>query len=495
MDIDAATVRVDATADDALGTDDVTALATRLRAGEVSATELYAAAVARAHAVEPALNAVATWVGSYARSTPASTGGPGRADDAPLAGIPSVVKDNEDLAGCPTGQGSRAVADRPAPSSSPWVEQMLRLGMVPLAKTTLPEFGLTATTESLRYGATRNPWDPTRSAGGSSGASAALVAAGVVPIAHANDGGGSIRIPAACCGLVGLKPSRGRLVDRPELERLPVRIAVQGVLTRSVRDTALYLAAAERLHRDPRLPPVGHVTAPDPQRLRVGVATDAIHGLPVSGPTVTAAAATRPLLCERLGHHVEETPAPVEDQFGVDFLRYWAFVAFSLRYGGAAVFGRPFDGRATEHVHARARRAVPPQPGAAGPGACAGCADWPATHERGFDRYDVLLSPVLGHEPPPIGHLGPDVALPLPSAPAAALHLVHPAAERHRLTGSLAAAGPDAARSADRRAGGGAVRPGGTACSRWRTSSRRPHPGPPAPAGEAAAFTRPVGSP
>ena len=407
MDIDAATVRVDATADDALGSDDVTALATRLRAGEVSATELYDAAVARAHAVEPALNAVATWVGSYARPTPASTGGPGRADDAPLAGIPSVVKDNEDLAGCPTGQGSRAVADRPAPSSSPWVAQMLRLGMVPLAKTTLPEFGLTATTESLRYGATRNPWDPTRSAGGSSGGSAALVAAGVVPIAHANDGGGSIRIPAACCGLVGLKPSRGRLVDRPELERLPVRIAVQGVLTRSVRDTALYLAAAERMHRDPRLPLVGHVTAPDPQRLRVGVATAAIHGLPVSGPTVTAvldaAAAVRAAGSPRRGD-TRAGRGPVRR--GLPALLGVRRV--QPRYGGAAVFGRPFDGRATEPFTRGLAGLFVRSPERLAP-AVRRLRRLAREHERGFDRYDVLLSPVLGHETPPIGHLGPDV--------------------------------------------------------------------------------------
>ena len=150
------------------------------------------------------------------------------------------------------------------------MEQYLRLGVTPIAKTTLPEFGLTASTESSRFGATRNPWDTGRSAGGSSGGSAALLAAGVVPIAHANDGGGSIRIPAACCGLVGLKPSRGRLVDRPELAKLPVPLTTQGVLTRSVRDTARYYAEAERLHAAPGLPAIGHVEGPGRERLRVG---------------------------------------------------------------------------------------------------------------------------------------------------------------------------------------------------------------------------------
>jgi amidase len=402
VDTDAALARVDATTDDALGTDDATALLRRLAEREVSSTELYEAALARARHVNPALNAVATWTQSYHPATR-----PIPAADAALAGVPTVVKDNEDLADFPSGQGSNAVPDRPAATSSPWVAQMLRLGLVPLAKTTLPEFGLTATTESVRYGATHNPWDVTRSSGGSSGGSAALVAAGAVPIAHANDGGGSIRIPAACCGLVGLKPTRGRLVDRPELERLPVQIAVQGVLTRSVRDTALYLAEAERLHHDARLPPVGHVTGPDPRRLRVGVVTSGILGLPLSAPTV-AAVRDAAVLCERLGHHVEETGPPVDDQFGVDFLRYWAFVAFSLRYGGAAVFGRPFDGRRTEPftrglagLFVRSPERLPP--------AVRRLRRLAREHERGFDRYDVLLSPVLGHETPPIGHLAPDV--------------------------------------------------------------------------------------
>jgi Asp-tRNA(Asn)/Glu-tRNA(Gln) amidotransferase A subunit family amidase len=166
-------------------------------------------------AVNSELNAVVC----DAHVAPAVTG--------PFAGIPSALKDNEDLAGLPTLHGSWAPADTPATKTSPWIAQYLALGLEPIAKTTLPEFGLTASTESSRFGATRNPWDTARSVGGSSGGSAALVAAGVVPIAHANDGGGSIRIPAAACGLVGLKPSRGRIIDAPELDRLPVNLVAQ----------------------------------------------------------------------------------------------------------------------------------------------------------------------------------------------------------------------------------------------------------------------------
>ncbi|HEY4991350.1 MAG TPA: amidase family protein, partial [Nakamurella sp.] len=215
MGADHRTTTVDATADDALGSDDMIALLARLEAREVSAGELRDAAVARARSVNARLNAVAAWVDE----NPRTFGAPPL--EGLLAGIPTVIKDNEDLAGYATTQGSWAMPERPAKVSSPFVSQYLELGVAAIAKTTMPEFGLTASTESLRFGATTNPWDTRRSAGGSSGGSAALVAAGVVPVAHANDGGGSIRIPAACCGLVGLKPTRGRLVDWPAVERQP----------------------------------------------------------------------------------------------------------------------------------------------------------------------------------------------------------------------------------------------------------------------------------
>jgi len=392
---------VDTTADDALGTDDVTGLLGRLARREVSAGELRDAALARAHSANERLNAVASWVDAR------PTGDAADAADAPFAGIPTLVKDNEDLAGYPTTHGSWATPHRPASRSSPWVSQYLQLGISPIAKTTLPEFGLTASTESLRFGATRNPWNIDRSAGGSSGGSAAMVAAGVVPIAHANDGGGSIRIPAACCGLVGLKPSRGRLVDLPELRRLPVHITTQGVLTRSVRDTARYYAAAERLHRDPALPQVGLVEGPNPQRLRIGLVLQGIRGLPVGSETrsaVTAVAA----LCADLGHHVEEVAPPVDDQFGPDFLRYWTLLALVIRSSGGRLFGNGFDGSRTEPFTQGLGRLCTRQADRV-PGSLRRLRRLAREHESAYARYDLILSPVLGHEPPPIGYLGPDV--------------------------------------------------------------------------------------
>ncbi len=389
-----------AVTDDALGTDDAVGLLERLRSRQVSAAELQSAAQTRARAIDDRLAAVVDWVEPQSLRPPPSP-------DGPLAGVPTVVKNNEPLAGYPTVEGSAALPRTAAHEHSPFVAQLLELGLTPVATTTLPEFGLTASTESSRFGATRNPWHPASSAGGSSGGSAALVAAGAVPIAHANDGGGSIRIPAACCGLVGLKPSRGRLVERPELARLPVPITTQGVLTRTVRDTALYFAEAERRYQPHGLPPIGHVRHPAPQRLRVGLVVDAPHGIPVSGEVVGATTAAASALSS-LGHHVEPVAVPVDERFGPDFLVYWQLLALGLQRGGRWLYGPGFDPSRTEaFTQYLAKRCLLDLPRV--PGALRRLRRLARAHERIFDSYDLLLSPVLAHAPPPIGQLGPDV--------------------------------------------------------------------------------------
>jgi amidase len=381
--------------DDALGDDDLCGLLERLARREVSPAELRLAALERASAADEVLNAVTTWVDGDA---------PGSVDG-PFAGVPVLLKDNDDLAGYPTSQGSAAVADVPAASSSPFVYQLLALGLWPVAKTTMPEFGLTASTESTRFGATANPWDTGRTAGGSSGGSAALVAAGVVPLAHANDGGGSIRIPAACCGLVGLKPSRGRLVDRPELDRLPVPITVQGVVTRTVRDTARFVAEAERLQRRRSLPPVGHVTGPGRRALRIGWVDHGIRGLPVDAETARLVRQVA-VVCDDLGHHVQPVEHVADEQFGPDFLHYWMLLSFSLQRGGAQLYGPGFDPSRTEgFTRLLARMALGASPRL--PGALRRLRRLARTHEQVFNQVDVLLSPVVGHAPPPLGWLGP----------------------------------------------------------------------------------------
>jgi amidase len=391
--------RVSAFTDDALGDSDVVALLDRLRRREVSAVELVEASRRRADAVDGRLNAVVSWATQPA-PTPDSSA-------AAFGGIPTFIKDNEAVTGLPTRQGSRATTDRPARWTSVWATQFEQLGTTALGKSTLPEFGLTSTTESLLSGPTCNPWDVTRSVGGSSGGSAALVAAGVVPIAHANDGGGSIRIPAACCGLVGLKGSRGRIIDLPEIDKLPVNIIAQGVVTRSVRDTAYYFAAAEALYRNPLLPPVGHVTEPGRRRLRIAIMTQGHPRLPTD-PEVAAAVQDVGVLCQSLGHHVDEIDFPYGEQVGVDFLRYWALLAFSIKRFGGRLFGEPFDANLLEPFTLELAKMFTTSAERV-PGSLRRLKRFAAEYAQPFATYDVILSPVLAHEPPPIGYLGPTV--------------------------------------------------------------------------------------
>lgn len=385
---------IDAVKDDALGTDDVMDILHRLRRRDVSADELARAAEARIEGVNHQLNAVVTKV-----DLPVA--------DGPFAGIPTAIKDNQDLVGYPTRHGSSATADTPQREDMPFVAHFRSLGFAPLVKTTLPEFGLTPSTESTTYGATRNPWNPGHSAGGSSGGSAALVASGALPIAHANDGGGSIRIPAAVCGLVGLKPTRGRFPDRLDLEKLPIHIVNQGVLTRTVRDTAYFFAESERRYPAPGMEPVGMVVRPEQQRLRIGILTSGLTEIPVDPETTDAVRRTGEVLAG-LGHTVTAVASPVDEQFGRDFLRYWAMLSFLMQRAGGRVFGPGFQADRTEaltkglaamfieqaeRVPASLRRL---RRAAQGP-------------ESIYDSVDVVISPVVGHPAPPIGYLGPDV--------------------------------------------------------------------------------------
>ncbi len=256
--------------DDALGAHDAVALAQLVASGQVRPSELADAAVARARLVEPALDAVA-FAAYDAPRVAESTGGA-------LYGVPTYVKDNTDVRGMPTGHGTDAFTARPAAADGAYARQYLSSGMTVLGKSRLPEFGLNASTEFVNQPPVRNPWHTDYSVGASSGGSAALVAAGVVPVAHANDGGGSIRIPAAAAGLVGLKPSRGRHVDGEQARHLPINMISEGVVTRTVRDTAAFFAAMEDHWRNPALAPVGLVHGPAARTLRIGLVADTITG-------------------------------------------------------------------------------------------------------------------------------------------------------------------------------------------------------------------------
>lgn len=328
---------VNSMTNDAMGDCDATGLAKRIADKDVSAAEVLEAAIARAELVNPKLNAIVTDSFDQARENAKNPTGKGA-----FAGVPTFIKDNTDVIGLPTLFASLAVPNRPAKRNSPFTNQMLSTGLTILGKSALPEFGIPPVTESVAQGVTCNPWNINHSSGGSSGGAAALVAAGVVPIAHGNDGGGSIRIPAACCGLVGLKPTRNRLVNMQGTDALPINVGHEGVITRSVRDTALFMADAEKYFRNPKLVALGHVQAPSKKRLRIGIITGALKGIAIQ-PDVQRTLNETGLLCESLGHPVEEIAFPFEDRIADDFITYYSLLFFSLHRFGKYVISPGFD--------------------------------------------------------------------------------------------------------------------------------------------------------
>lgn len=275
---------------------DAVETAQRIARKEVTALEVVEAALARAADCE-GLNAIVTQTSVAARAAAQTASGP-------LAGVPTYVKDLVPVEGVRIAWGSAATGELVATKSDPLVGVLQRCGLVSLGKSATPELGLTGTTEPLAFGACHNPWSPAHTPGGSSGGAAALVASGVVPIAQGSDGGGSIRIPASCCGLVGLKPTRGRL-DMTGSNLLIVNIAVNGVLTRTVRDTVAFWRAVEAQGVGKRLAPIGEPKPAPEKRLRVLAFSDAPNGRPVHDEVKAAVAATVKLLRE-LGHEVRE---------------------------------------------------------------------------------------------------------------------------------------------------------------------------------------------
>ncbi|MGI5484184.1 amidase [Streptomyces lavendofoliae] len=383
--------------DDALGEHDAVGLARAIRRGEVGAAEAARAAAERVRAVDDRLHAVQVRV-----DAPAPAAGTGGA----FAGVPTFVKDNTDYLGLPTGHGSAAFTPRAARRHAPFARQFLSSGVTVLGKSRLPEFGFSPTTEYEGADPVRNPWDTGRSAGGSSGGSAALVAAGVVPIAHANDGAGSIRIPAACCGLVGLKPTRGRVVPNAQSRQLPIDIVSDGVVSRSVRDTAAFLAAAETYWRNPKLPPVGLVEGPSERRLRVGFLLDSPNGVRSDSPTRAAVMETAATL-ERLGHTVEPVDLALDPRFTDDFLTYWGLLSFLLGVTGRTL-GADFDRRRMDGLSRGLRESYLGN-WRRTPGVLKRLRRTRVAYAAAFRGLDLVLSPVLARTTPPIGHLSPAV--------------------------------------------------------------------------------------
>jgi len=390
--------RVHAYADDALGELDAVGLAEAIRTGRRSTAEVVDAAIARTEQVATELNALAAECFERARAEASSPRG------GFFAGVPTLIKDNCELTGLPTMHGTDAFDPVPAEQDGDLARMFRATGVVPLGKTRLSEYGFSASAEHPRLGPVRSPWSTEHTAGASSSGSAALVAAGAVPLAHGNDGGGSIRIPAAVNGLVGLKPTRGRLIQDRMFRRMPVRLVSDGVLTRSVRDTAAFLREAETVYRSPRLAPVGDVTHPGRSRRRIAVFT---HGIGVRAtPEVEELTRKTAGLLESLGHRVEWIDMPVPPSFKDDFLLYWALLAAGIVRFGRFEHGRSWDrsrlDQMTLGLERHCRRNL-----SRIPGAMARLRRSARISDELHASYDAVLTPTLARETPRLGWLDP----------------------------------------------------------------------------------------
>ncbi|MCS4505884.1 amidase family protein [Arhodomonas aquaeolei] len=382
---------------------DATAQARLVHGGDVSPLELVDAAIGRIERLDPLINAVAAADFERARDQA------GRVDTSgPFAGVPTLVKDLLAYPHLPLGMGARLFEGQVAPAGSAYTQALDASGLIVLGKSTTSEFGLLGTTETLACGVTRNPWDLERSPGGSSGGAVAAVASGMVPVAHASDGGGSIRGPASFCGLFGFKPGRGRHRSTGQPGGSPFTAMIsEHCVSRSVRDSATWLAATER--NDPAAPfaPVGRVTEPSRRRLRIGLYQRTAFG-ELPDPEVAGALAETGRLCESLGHEVVVTPGPQYDARAASD----AFFTFAALTIGAAceqiraAMGPAFDEERLEPYTRELIRYAGRLPEAAGTDAAAALEAAAGAADRCMAGFDVLLSPTVAFPAFPLGRHG-----------------------------------------------------------------------------------------
>ncbi|MFO0691554.1 MAG: amidase family protein [Myxococcota bacterium] len=386
---------------------DATSLAALVRRGDASPAELLELAIARAEAIDPKLTAIVVRHFELAREAVK-----GRLPDGPFTGVPFLLKDLATaMAGTVTSEGSRLFADARHEHDSTLVGRFRAAGLVVFGKTHSPEFGGSPSSESALHGRTRNPWDPTRSAGGSSGGSAAAVAAGIVPAAHATDGGGSIRIPASACGLFGMKPTRGRVPLGPAIYEGWGGMSAANCVSRSVRDAAALLdavqgpATGDAYAAPPRERPYVEELGRKPARLRIAWMKRPVVPTPVA-PECEAAAARAAALCASLGHAVEEAMPELDVEavyrgFGLlSSVGIAAKVAAREKLLGRAARREELEpitwttvtsGRAPSGIdYARARDAIHGASRALG---------------RFMERFDVILSPTMAMVPAKLGVL------------------------------------------------------------------------------------------
>ena len=378
-----------------IGREDAHGQAALVRTGEVTAAELIEAAIIRIERLDPMLNAVTHRAYEEARGRARSAG------ESPLAGVPYLLKDSLEYPGMPSYAGSRSRDETRSTDAHPYIRRFDEQGLIPLGMTSMPEFGLLPSTEPLRHGPTHNPWSLGTSAGGSSGGAAAAVAAGMVPLAHASDAAGSIRIPAACCGLVGLKASRGANVRARGHNMIDDLLCSDVLLARSVRDVA-WAFNVGRAGAAVAAPAVA-----GERRLRIAVDLTRLEGA-LPEPEVASVIEKTAALCTRLGHRVENARLTMDGSA--------LFAGFHVLWGYLGI-------ETVEHFRAHWPHRDPAQflePWAVGL-AELGRRFGPLELERAFQSmmgaaralaeffrdFDVVLSPVVSERAPPHGRLAP----------------------------------------------------------------------------------------
>ncbi|MBB3224939.1 amidase family protein [Pseudoduganella umbonata] len=382
----------------ALGLLDAHDQAALVRNGELDAATLAEAALMRIAALDPALRAASHVASELATARAARLPGGGA-----MRGVPWMPKDSLDYPGMPSRACSRSRTGMLAAAGHPFVDRLDAAGLVAVGKTSMPEFGLLGSTEPLAGPVTRNPWSARHSPGGSSGGAGAAVAAGLVPLAHGSDGAGSIRLPASCCGVVGLKPGRDATVRVRSRHNVEDLLVGDSLMSRSVRDTAWAFAAT---HLQPRRP---MVTGPSARRLRIAVIENGLQG---GAPHADVADVVRRTadLCATLGHRVEAAAWPLDGAaFLQSFQDLWTHLGAdcvdTVRAGSGV---RRLEDALEPWTLALGSRAEMLSP-AALEAAYRQLAGLPARLADFFTRHDVLLSPVASTPPPLLGTFAPTV--------------------------------------------------------------------------------------
>ena len=389
-----------------LGADkfDAISMANLVQSGEATSRELVEQAISRLKEVQPVINVLSAERFEAALKEAGKKG----TQNGPFAGVPFLMKDLLEYPGMPFQNGSRMFSGHIGDRGSDYVTQIEKAGLVVLGKTTTPEFGLSCTTEPVLTGITRNPWNTEFSPGGSSGGSAAAVAARVVPFAHASDGGGSIRIPASMTGLFGLKPSRGRNVQARK-QGLPGDLSVEHCVSLSVRDSARYLAMTERVDESAPLKPINFVSAPASKRLKIKLIISNFYG---EDPDTEVANAVRETarLCESLGHTVEEGSWGFSgEELITHFMTVWTSAAAGVAGLYQQMSGKRPDENVLEPWTLKLAEEFSQKPKEAMPQALAYFKKIAGQYDTWFNDIDVMLSPVVKGKGLPIGQMAPDV--------------------------------------------------------------------------------------